>query len=319
MTDSDERLLTAAKLGEQARDNLDGEVDLLEHLGNVDGDDLASIAVVEEALEQPFAETPIGKQVLPVLASKRANRALEEGKASVLSNMVGVTEQDLDGSALTIPLKLLDRMENDGAPAFFTAAGNPNTGKTNTMIKLLEMRKVDRDDLLIVSNVRSWGACDIHVTSAHDLAVALLEHRETSKAVMIDEGSTHFDARTYRQEVATQYTPLAKRYAKIGVDVEAVIVHTGKDLHPERKRLSTTAFYKEAKETAEFFDHWPADTDRPVDQLFGGRIDDLEKADGYDPNDSAPWSWDLEPELFTEDLPWPNLLEKLRARDSEKN
>ena len=79
--------------------------------------------------------------------------------------MVGDTEQNLDGSALPNPLKFLDRVENDGEPAFITAAANPNTGKTNTMIKLLQMRKFDRDDFLIVSNVHSWSACDIHVMS----------------------------------------------------------------------------------------------------------------------------------------------------------
>jgi hypothetical protein len=114
--------------------------------------------------------------------------------------------------------------------------------------------------------------------------------------------------------VAQQYPPLAKRYAKIGVDVEAVVGHTGKDLHPERKALTTTAFNKSTPETAQFFDSWRRDSDFPTDQLFGGELTELEKADGYDPDDAAPWSWNLEPELFSLDLDWDELLEELRER-----
>jgi len=33
-------------------------------------------------------------------------------------------------------------------------------------------------DYLVLSNVHSWELTDITVTSAHDLAVALLEHRD---------------------------------------------------------------------------------------------------------------------------------------------
>ena len=98
---------------------------------------------------------------------------------------------------------------NNDAPAFIVGAGNPNTGKTNTMSLLAEIRQYALDDYLVLSNVRSWELTDITVTSAHDLAVALLEHRDVPKFVMIDEASTHFDARTYRREVATQWTPLA--------------------------------------------------------------------------------------------------------------
>jgi hypothetical protein len=50
--------------------------------------------------------------------------------------------------------------------------------------------------------VRSWSLTDRVVTSAHDLAVALLEERDRPKFVMVDEASTHFDARTNRREAA---------------------------------------------------------------------------------------------------------------------
>jgi hypothetical protein len=151
------------------------------------------------------------------------------------------------------------------------------------------------------------------VTSAHDLAVALLEERDRPKFVMIDEASTHFDARTNRREVATQWTPLAKRFAKIGVDACGLVVHTGKDCHPEAKRLATLAYWKQEKCVAEFFERWPADADHPVDGLLGDPVEDLESTGAeYDPDDTAPWSWDLDSDLFVRDLSWSDLLSEIR-------
>lgn len=100
-------------------------------------------------------------------------------------------------------------------------------------------------------------------------------------------------------------------HLKVGVDLECVIVHTGKDIHPERKRLSTLAFYKEDKGTAEFFAEWPEDSDRPTELLFGGTIEAIEKAEGYDPDDSAPWVWNVQEDIFTEDLTWEGILSKV--------
>jgi hypothetical protein len=87
------------------------------------------------------------------------------------------------------------------------------------------------------------------------------------------------------------------------------------DCHPEAKRLATLAYWKEETRVAEFFERWPADADRPVDGLLGGPVEDLESTGAeYDPDDAAPWSWNLEPELFTRDLDWPELLTELSER-----
>jgi hypothetical protein len=232
-----------------------------------------------------------------------------------MSYLSGVTEQDLDASALSIPLKLDAELDNYDATAFVAGAGNPNTGKTNLMALLTEIRTATTDDLLVLSNIRSWDRTDVLATSAHDLAVAALKHRDRPKFVVVDEGSTHFDARTKSREVATQFTPLAKRFAKINVDVFGTICHTGKDLHPEVKRLTTLAYYKLDKKTVDFFDSWDADADMPSDRIFSGSLHDLEPADVEpDPDDAAPWDWNLEPDLFSLDLDWPELLDELQSR-----
>lgn len=311
MTDVDENLLTAAKLGEQVRGDLDGNTDLHSHIGLIeDHHDRKVLSFLQEEID---LDEDLIQSVTRTLASDAAANALFTGNSSVLSNVVGVTESDLDGSRLRISIELNNAMENNGATSFILAVGNPNTGKTNTMALLAEIRKAALDDLLILSNIRSWGLTDHVVTSAHDLAVTLLEHRETPKFVLIDEASTHMDARTYRKQVAQQFTPLAKRFAKLGVDVFGAIGHTGKDVHPEPKRLTTLAFDKLEKDAVEFYERWPADSDRPADRLFGGPVTDLEKASSsYDPDDTAPWAWDLQSELFATDLDWAEFLQELK-------
>lgn len=314
MTDVDENLLTAAKLFEQLRGNLDGGADIHPHAGLVRDEDhrnnlsfLRSIDGVPKELVENVEKT---------LATDLASNAINDGNYGQISHLVGVTESRNAGNALSLAMELNSLQENNDAPAFIIGVGNPNTGKTNTVTMLAELRRAAlEDDLLIVSNVRSLEVADRHVASAHDLLVTLLEDRETKKYVILDEGSTHFDARTFRREVAVQFTPVAKRFAKIGVDVFATIGHTGKDIHPELKRLCTLAFDKETKKELEFFDSWPADSDKPSGRLLGGPIIDLEAArSDYDPDDAAPWAWNLEPELFSLDLDWDELLTELKAR-----
>jgi hypothetical protein len=103
--------------------------------------------------------------------------------------------------------------------------------------------------------------------------------------------------------VAKQWTPPAKRFAKLNVDAAGAVGHTGKDMHPEAKRLATLCFWKLEKDVVEFFGSWPADADRPEDRLFGGPLEELDPAGvEYSPDDSTPWAWDLGSELFAQVL-----------------
>ncbi|ADB79723.1 ORF7 [Haloarcula hispanica pleomorphic virus 1] len=320
--DIDEHLLTAAKLREQIAGRLDHDAgpDLLDHAGILEEkQNRSSLSFVENAvadsdLAATFADTALGSEVRSTLDTRAASKAIVQGNANLMSHLVGVTEQELDASAVRLPMMLMDELENNGAPAFVAAAGNPNTGKTNTMLLLVELARAALDDLEVIANFAA-DCVDRRVVSAHELAVALIEDRDVPKFVVIDEGSTHFDARTNRREVAVQFTPLAKRFAKLNVFACGTICHTGKDLHPEFKRLATLPFFKSEPKVAEFFAGWDEDESFPEDRLFSGELRDLEKAASeYDPDDSAPWQWNLRAGLFAEDYDWPSLLDVLRDR-----
>ncbi|MYL16174.1 hypothetical protein GLW36_05865 [Halorubrum terrestre] len=315
MSNTDEGMLTAAKLAEQLSGRIDTNRSLDSRAGAIDPDDVSASVFLND-LDPELVQ---GSQLLDLVdrtqQSRKASEAIRSGNSLLLSHLVGVTEQDLDGSALRLPLRLDDVMTNNDATAFIGGAGNPNTGKTNLMALLTELRSATVDDLLVISNSRTWPRTDKVVTSAHDLAVTCIEHRDRPKFVFIDEGSTHFDARTNSYEVAAQFSPLAKRMAKINVDVFGTVFHTGKDCHPELKRLFTTAFFKYSKKEVDFFADWPADADKPTNQLFGGTVENLEPAAAEpNPDDAAPWNWNLEPDLFALDLDWPDLLDELRDR-----
>lgn len=318
--DIDEHLLTAAKLREQIAGRLDGGPDLLDHAGMMsDAESRASLSFVENAIADAefageFTDTALGAEVRRTLDTGVASEAIAEGNANLMSHLVGVTEQELDASAVRLPMMLMDELENNGAPAFVPACGNPNTGKTNTMLLLCEIARASLGELQVIANFAA-DEVDRRVTSAHELTVALIEARDVPKIVVIDEGSTHFDARTNRREVAVQFTPLAKRFAKLNVEACGTICHTGKDLHPEFKRLATLPFFKSEPEVAEFFSSWDAEEDFPEDRLFSGELTSLEATTSeYDPDDSAPWRWNLRADLFAEDMSWPELLAELKER-----
>jgi hypothetical protein len=316
MTDVDEQLLTAAKLREQVQGAMDGDDRLLDHTGLLDHDDHRQVISFAETAVSNWDQSDLSHTTTSTLMTDSVSRAVVENNPSLLAYAVGVTEQSLQASQLTLLSDLNSQLVNNDAPAFITLAGNPNTGKTNTASLLVELRKelVD-DDLMIISNLRSWELVDKTVTSAHDLLLTLLDHRDRPKAILLDEASTSFDSRTYRREIATQYTPMAKRYAKLNVDHELVIAHTGKDLHPERKRLTTLSLFKSAKQTAELYQDWPADADHPADRLYHADLTDLEATtSNYSPDDAAPWSWDLPTEVFALDLDWDDLYNELIDR-----
>ncbi len=308
MNDINEELLNISKLKEIVDGQIPGP-DIDPHAAPADPDELSSLNFSSDLEE--FHGSKLQNDINTTLTNRMANRSLSDSASAAY--LAGITEQNLDATHLSLSLKLDKQMSNNDATAFVGGAGNPNTGKTNLVALLAELRSTTVDDLLVISNSRSWPRTDIVVTSAHDLAVTCIENRDRPKFVFIDEGSTHFDARTQSREVAVQFTPLAKRFAKINVDVFATVGHTGKDLHPELKRLLTLSFFKHSKKEVDFFQNWPADSDSPADRLFGGLVEDLEPATQEpDPDDAAPWKWDLDPDLFGKDLSWENLLKTLK-------
>lgn len=323
MTEVDESLLTLAKLDEVLHGDLDASHPLHEHAGLIeDGADRSVLSFIESATDS-FEDTELGEVVTSKFGTDAATSAVYDERAGLASHLVGMTETEFDASQLTVTHDLLDLLYNNKAPAFVTALGKPNKGKTNTVIKLIDLyRKAftsdvfpdlgsDFGELHVVSNLRSWSDSTT-ITSMYDLVLDLLEKPDRPTAILIDEGSTHFDARTNRRPVTQQWTPAAKRFAKLDVEISACIGHTGKDVHPEVKRLTTLALHKESKTEVQFYSRFPSDDEDPADPLYPDPLTNFEKTTGYDPDDAAPWAWNLPEGVFQTDASWPELYHQLK-------
>jgi hypothetical protein len=299
MTDTDERLLTAAKLREQVLKELDGDDRLLGHTGLVsDGHHRSNLSFVDQAVSGGFASTDLGREVMSTLLTDEATQSLVDGNHEHLAHFVGITEQDLDADEFSYTLELIERVENNNAPLFLTGFGLPNTGKTGHILHDWHRAwQTVYPDGISISNasVRTFDRC---ITSLDELVQFCLDHPDVQKFVFIDEGSTHFDARTNSHEVASQFSPFSKRFAKLSVDF-ATIGHTVKDVHPEVKRQTTTFFHKPEKKQVQFFEDF--DDDDLLDPVFPDPVDGLEKPpeDLYDPDDWSPLQWDLDPTFIT--------------------
>jgi hypothetical protein len=138
----------------------------------------------------------------------------------------------------------------------------------------------------------------VTVTSLDELVTYCFENSDVRKFVFVDEGSTHFDARTNSHEIASQFSPFSKRFAKLSIDF-ATIGHTVKDVHPELKRQATTFFEKTDRKQVQFYENYVDDT--LLDPVFPEPVDGLEKpAVEYDPDDWSPLDWDLDQERLTD-------------------
>lgn len=307
---TDEHLLTAAKLREVVRGRLRGERGLHPHAGLVDDElDRSALSFTESAYHPAdvqiddaparFEDTELGRAVSSTFLTDAATRAVHEGNSTVMSHIVGVTEQRLEADQFTYLDELVKRVYNDDAPLILIGFGGPNTGKTGHILH--DWRRAWRNvypDGLMVSNSAIEGF-DERITSLDELVEWCVHNRDRQKFVFVDEGSTIFDARTNSYEVATQFTPFMKRFAKLGIDF-ATAGHSGMDIHPELKRLATTFFLKTDKKTVQFYDDY--EDDDLVAPVFPAPVTGLEKPTGYDPDDWSPLRFDVDPEVFTLDF-----------------
>lgn len=299
MTDLDENLLTAAKLSEQFAGEADSKFDVHEFAGSLPaGDDAKTLGFLAGLDDADLHGSALVDETLKTLQSEAVSDALREPLPMVMGHYAGINDPALDGSALAAHTALTETLAGGDELKTITAVGVPNSGKTNTTLLLVELLSIVEPDLMVISNVPAGGV-DETVYSMFDLMTVLLANRDRPKAVFIDEGSTHFDARTNSREVSAQWTPAVKRFSKIGVSLVGVIGHTGKDIHPEHKRLTNLAVRKPAADVAEFYGSWDADDDEPTDLLFGGPIEDIQKTSwDYDPDEASPWAWDLPEGVF---------------------
>jgi hypothetical protein len=309
---------SAAKLRDYVQDELKENNDLYGHTGIVHPDSKAqemlsfmeSVYDPGENLPHDLQATRAAEIIRRSAASRHVGKEIEDTPAFA----VGMTEKDVEVSPARAFSQIQNSIINNGAPYTAVFFGGMNTGKTSTALlyaelwtELVDMKYDTSKEPVILSNARSLSIADYCIQSVDEFRRHLVGtddwfesggeegtppviDPDRPKLWIFDECSTHLDARTNSYEVATHYTPLLKRFAKVNTDA-IHIGHSGYDVHKELRRptIITEFVFKTAKKTAEVYENMIEDEGGDLKYELTGVPD---TSVSYDPDDLAPWSWE---------------------------
>ena len=316
MTESN--TFSAAKLREYVLGRLGDNKELHPHSGLVEPGSTEEDLLTFIASLRPPRD---GSELPPDLSASKAAVDLHRAAATshvgsriedVPAYVSGLTDKEAEISSAKLFSKIQSSIVNNGAPYLCTMFGAPNAGKTSLAVlyielweSLSEIKYPHTPDPVVLSNsslpcvdhvVRDIDTfremlfgCDGWFSSNGDIGTPPTIDPDTPTMWLFDEASTHLDARTHSREVAHQYTPLLKRFAKVNTDA-IHIGHSGKDIHTELRRgtLMTEFIFKTDLKTATVYDRMQDDLG--VDELYS-LIEIPEPSSHVDPDDFAPWSW----------------------------
>jgi hypothetical protein len=265
---------------------------------------LSFFARCEQGRGASLEASKLGRELTDSLTTRRITEGIEEGNAELLAYLNGVNEKELSADAVSVLNRLLQVIENYGGPMQIVVGGLPNTGKTNTSLLLARLWQTAYPDGQIWTNMSSLTWSDTFVRSANDLLDLLEDHADAPHRILIilDEGSTWFDATAYGREVRQQWSPLTKRFAKFGEGVDSINVgHTLTDLCPAALRVATAVVWKETQTKGQWYETVDPETRELADPIFPHTLENIEKIPDrvYDPDDMSPWRWDLDPDRIT--------------------
>ena len=310
---------SAAKLREFVLGNVGTNEDLYHHTAIVEpGSNADRLLSYMESIYSPGTDddlparlrnTRAGSDLRRAAATSHVGRHVEDLPAYAS----GITDQAVEISAAGAFGQIQRSLVNNHAPYLSVMFGAPNAGKTTLAALYLELwlelaeLKYGVDETVVVSNSETFPYVD-HVCQSASKFVRLFFgsdewfesngnqgdapeiHPDTPTFWIFDEASTHLDARTNSYQVAEQYTPYLKRFAKINTDA-IHIGHSGYDIHAELRRdtLMTEFLFKRGKKTADVYASM--NEDKGADLKY--TLEDIPLSGRQpDPDDFAPWSWE---------------------------
>lgn len=318
MTNQKERnkriFTTSAELSEVVKGNLKGNSETVpKHTGRVPENHREFVAYLESMYQHEshpdlppnFEDTNLGSSVMELAESKKVSKAIKDGDISTMKYITGIQEYENKLNGLHTLRELKSHMEGGTYIAYtFGFMGN---GKTDFVNLFGEIAKKELD-YTIGTNQKTLQEKDRYIPAFGDLkdwisnghGFSNLEELEDlrqdnklepkqRKLMIFDEGSNW--ASGYSNDAFdTQELlgKLVKIFRKVGA-ILIIIGHTGKDIHPDIRRLSTHCIHKTGKKTADFY--------KTVDE--NGEGQGLEKSVSgipptnftYDTNEICFWSW----------------------------
>lgn len=315
-----EEFSTSAELRSYLENNLSSKnTEILPHTGLVNNPDTLELMNLfesaydgnQEGMPYRFKDTELGKQLRKSEATKTATEAIREGNISQMKFISGKQSYNIDATSLHALVALRERLQK---PAYVQYLfGHMGNGKTDfaTLEGELGKRELGYE---IGSNIKSLEEKDKYVPNYGELLKWLAEGQEvksideiiendidvTDKLFIFDEASSH--ASGYADdayETQKKLGVMVKKMRKVGCRL-IVIGHTGKDLHPDIRRLAECA-KKVSKKTVEFYS---TVTENGKGEGLKDSVSGIPKTnwDSYDTNEITNWNWSDVPQDEKEEL-----------------
>lgn len=264
------------------------------HAGLVEDEDIQALLSflesewdAEDSEELPYyaRDSKLYQQLLRSAGTRRLTRAVSKGNIGPMKNAVG---QFTDGSDMSgvEALSWLSKKLQEAALVWYLF-GHMGNGKTDFAALLAQLFHRFNPEASIGTNVESLREKDVFIPSFPKLE-KWLQETEGRKLMIFDEASSHASGYSDNAAQARQNLGVMVKLIRKYDGNLLIIGHTGKDLHPDVKRLATCIHKEDLKKATVY---------RSVDgQGEGqGQIKKLHSIPPtswtYDTKEDSDWSW----------------------------
>lgn len=253
-------------------------VDFLDYLNN----EWESISNCED-LDGDFCQSSLVRKIVSQEVSKILTKAIKDGDLSQLKCITGYNKDKGDFSSLNRFKKLIGRVCRDGYSLY--VFGEVGSGKTDFALLLSELWRIGKNGE-VGSNIRSFEEKDEFIGCFSDLKDWLSDNGD--RLFVFDEASSYAGGYGKQGYKAKKLIKLLKKFRKYNASI-IIVGHTGKDVHPEIRRLCHDLVEKRDKKVAKF---WSKLSDGEGKNLKLEIKDVPETTCSYDTNEITDWNWE---------------------------
>ncbi|RZN60860.1 AAA family ATPase [Methanonatronarchaeum sp. AMET6-2] len=267
----------------------------------------------QQQIETPpdFMESELAISIIKREATSLLNKAVIEGNISVMKRVSGPRKRGRDISGIQTLRKIERKMDE---PVWICYVyGNMGTGKTDLALLLSELWKSGGHGREIGSNIKSFEEKQRYIKDFPQLKTWLSSNKK-EKIFVFDEASSHVSGYGSDSYDATKYfSKLLKKFRKHKAHL-VIIGHTGKDVHPDIRRLATDKIKKLTKKDAVFCKEIGTDGEPEEIEL---EIKGIPRTNyTFDTYESTGWQWKPEEDTLTEKM--EKIAGDIKKEDHEK-
>ncbi|WGI16947.1 AAA family ATPase [Methanonatronarchaeum sp. AMET-Sl] len=250
---------------------------------------------VEKELPLEFMDSELAISIIRKEATSLLNKAVIDGNISVMKRVSGRKTRGRDISGIKTLRKIERKMDQ---PVWICYVyGKMGTGKTDLALLLAELWKSNGHGREIGSNIKSFKEKERYIDNFQALKTWLSSNKK-EKIFVFDEASSHVSGYGSDSYDTTKYfSKLLKKFRKHKGHL-IIIGHTGKDVHPEIRRLSSDKIKKLTKKDAVFCKDIGPDGEPMEIEL---KIKGIPKTNyTFDTYESTGWRWKEKQDSITE-------------------